>query len=345
MKLTHGWDMKIITPLVLGLFLPTLLLFTGCASSRPGYAYEHVENIRRDVGKVEAAQWAEKVRPYAAMSELAYQGVPPNLKPAAELKLAQNNEVRHVRQVILREELKLAGWQLLNHCDDTTTNENSEGLHFYIWKNQSLPQPRLVVAFRGTESWDWSDWRSNFRWLLPFFRSNDQYNQARKLVFEYLQTNTLASDTNLMIITTGHSLGAGLAQAIFYTSYAPDAQPVTQCYAFDPSPVTGALQLGTFAQRSVARAARNQMQAAMAGDKVKGESSIAHYNFGIARVYERGEILAIARYATAQFFPLFPVVSEVRFNFEHSGGLVGQHSMSNLAWSLYKYDLPTTPKP
>jgi hypothetical protein len=326
--------MKSLTRLVICFFLPVLLLASGCVSSKPGYARERVERTRRHLGKVETCQRVGRIRPYALMSELAYQG-------------DRITGERRARQDDFRRHLESAGWRLLtNRTDSSFTNENSPGLHFYVWENRSLPKPHLVVAFRGTEFKDSLDWRANARWLLPFSRRQDQYEQARQDVFEYLQRQLSPPDTNVVIVTTGHSLGAGLAQSIFYSSYSrvPGSR-VTQCYAFDPSPVTGALQLGTGEQRKAARDARQQTQARLAGDKVKGEPSLAHFDFGIVRVYEGGEILAYPRSLLRQFWPLHPLIAELRFDFTDRGHAVGQHAMSVLAESLYTYPACDSPKP
>lgn len=314
---------------VLGLLVLALFLCAGCVASKPGYAYERVERTRRAVGKAETFQWVERIRPYALMSELAY----------------QSDKVvctRLARQVKFRHYLESAGWQLLtNRNDPTVADENSPGLHFYIWENRSLPQPQIVIAFRGTESKDCLDWKANTRWMRPCSRRHDQYEQARQYVFEYLRNRPASTDTNVLIVTTGHSLGAGLAQTVFYSSFAePSGCQVTECYAFNPSPVTGALQFGTRGERQSARTSRNQTQAAMAGDKVKGESCLGHFDFGIVRIYEQGEILAYPRSWLRLVWPLHPLLTELKFNFKTRGNVVGQHAMSDLAESLYQIDQP-----
>ena len=77
---------------------------------------------------------------------------------------------------------------------------------------------------------------------------------------------------SIKLVSTGHSLGGGLAQQFAYAHCVDARVPrVSKVYAFDPSPVTGFF--------SVKRAVRN----------------INRKHLRIDRIYERGEILAIVR--------------------------------------------------
>lgn len=89
--------------------------------------------------------------------------------------------------------------------------------------------------------------------------------------------------------------------------------PVTQVYAFDPSPVTGFYSVDTETRDSNKK------------------------NLLIDRIYERGEIVAILRSFTSFFYP--PSSSEatiraVRYNLFDAPGPFSDHSMTPLACGL-----------
>lgn len=323
-----GW--RRVWPAALLTILGTVgsLGVTGCTTPRRALAMERVEHSKRRLNAEETSRWVSTVLPYAYMSELAYQSN----------RFNRFNGERARRQGVLNNELAMAGWlRMTNRTDPSFLDPESPGLHFDVWENWTLPQPQVVVAFRGTEANDRLDWAANSRWALPFHRKHDQYEQSRQAVFEILGRMQIAARSNVLLITTGHSLGAGLSQGLFYSSYLPESPyRATQCYAFDPSPVTGALQYGTRQQRVAARAARNATQKRMAGDRIPGQSCLLHHQFGIVRAYEHGEVLHFLRWPLRQVFPLHPLITELRLNFEERGNPLNQHSMSGLAWDLYR---------
>jgi pimeloyl-ACP methyl ester carboxylesterase len=89
------------------------------------------------------------------------------------------------------------------------------------------------------------------------------------------QTMPAARWTQLAIVSTGHSLGGGLAQQFAYSLPLDSVKHVKQVYAFDPSPVTGFY--------SVQKRLRDENKKDLLID----------------RIYERGEILAIVRSLTS----------------------------------------------
>lgn len=128
------------------------------------------------------------------------------------------------------------------------------------------------------------------------------------------ERNRLGRPIPATLYSTGHSLGGGLAQQFAYAL--PDMQGVPriqQVYAFDPSPVTGFF--------SVEKRLRDTNR--------KG--------LEIDRIYERGEILAIARSLTSLFWKpsaKAPAIRGVRYNLFYTCNPVAGHSMKMLAGKL-----------
>jgi len=203
------------------------------------------------------------------------------------------------------------------------------GLYMEVWEKTVSP-PIVAVVFRGTEFFSWSDWMSNFRWfswLLRFLPTySDQYTvvaqDTGKEVLDDLKTrieNGRDHYKNVRIITTGHSLGGGLAQHLAYAL--PEIQSsdgstlprVSNVYAFDPSPVTG-----WYSVKSKVRT-----------PNAKG--------LKIDRIFEHGEILAYARLLLSYVNPPAakdPAVREIRYNFVQSINPFSSHSMRLIACAL-----------
>ena len=117
------------------------------------------------------------------------------------------------------------------------------------------------MVFEGTNFTDLPDWQANLRWFLRFIPGyEDQYTITAKAVaqefHDYLYAHpdryqisdnvTALKDATgdpIRIVSTGHSLGGGLAQHFAYnfkqSSAAATGPRVAAVYAFDPSPVTG----------------------------------------------------------------------------------------------------------
>ena len=200
------------------------------------------------------------------------------------------------------------------------------GLYVEVWEKDSSP-PVVAVVFRGTETTSWKDWVSNFRWLLrfiPFYP--DQYTVVAQTVGKEVldDLNRKIADgkeqyKEIRIITTGHSLGGGLAQHLAYSlpqTSSPDGKllpRVSNVYGFDPSPVTGWYSVG------------RQLRTANA----KG--------LEIDRVFEHGEILAYLRLVLRYINPpnvSDPSIREIRYNFVDSINPFSSHSMRLIACKL-----------
>jgi len=182
---------------------------------------------------------------------------------------------------------------------------NLPGLHFGIWYERA--SNTVIVAFRGTRFTSFADWYANLRWITRFVPGvNDHYVQAGALVgpmVAHLKDQYQATS----VITTGHSLGGGIAQHVAYLS--PDIGLV---HAFASTPVTGFHSI---------------------------EPDIREHNSKgllIVRSFEHGEILAYLRFFLRRLVSLSeenPRIIELRFNCS-SLLAISEHSMKNMATYL-----------
>lgn len=173
----------------------------------------------------------------------------------------------------------------------------------------------VSIAFRGTVGLSGGDWFSNLsRFGSPY---DDYYHQLQRNVDAIIrQIQNLdcyrRAGRKPQIVSTGHSLGGGLAQfvALATRSHGPR---IAKVIAFDPSPVTGA--------HLVANGLRNE--------NVRG--------LVIDRVYESGEVLSYAR-GLVQEYPQAssrcnPQVRTVEVKAAR-GTAIGLHGVTLLATNL-----------
>jgi hypothetical protein len=218
-------------------------------------------------------------------------------------------EVYGVNEDLTKRAMAL-GWTSCESCR-TIENQTKSGLRFRTWLKTRADGSRLAaVAFRGTRAGEVDDLKSNIRWvtrLIPGWE--DEYDVVQKLFPGLLAEIDRVIGHDGEIVTTGHSLGGGLAQQAGYLD-----RRVSRVYAFDPSPVTGYYDLDRKARREACIDKR------------------------IYRIYEHGEILAYLRLLLKGFYPVAdrdPEIVELRFNLTH-GNFITQHSMADLAKALDK---------
>jgi hypothetical protein len=215
--------------------------------------------------------------------------------------------------------LQAAGWRLWSDFPDAELLEKLSATHLRleIWEKQH--PPTIAVTFGGTVFNNEADWRANLRWFIPAHR--DEYTDvvqtfapafARKLG-QRLQLSPNPVPADAILLSTGHSLGGGLAQQFAYSLPPESPKRVTKVYAFDPSPVTGFY--------SVASRLRNHNKRGLLID----------------RIYERGEVLALLRSLTS--FVIKPTarnaeIRGVRYALWRAWNPIGAHSIAALAAKL-----------
>ena len=284
-----------------------VLMLASCVNSRVKIAKEAPARQR---------QWAEVCRASAMLAFAVYHPAEsiPAKKKVKEHKLAE----------VFRQDLAREGWQrAMAHGDPQDRDgipssqwTEGQGLYFEIWSNHKSQPAQHIIAFRGTNFGQLSDWANNFRWFrrINTLRKPDQYDTARELCRVWLEKNVPRGSRD-RIITTGHSLGGGLAQYIFYSR----APQIDQAIVFDPSPVTG------FHDREI------QAGAAAAVDMEYRPSFVS---YRIIRAYEDGEILQYVRNAFDPFVPDDPLIKHIEFKSKHRSNTISQHSMSMLATTI-----------
>jgi hypothetical protein len=202
------------------------------------------------------------------------------------------------------------------------------GLNVEVWETDT--PPTVSVVFEGTNFWSKADWASNLRWFAARFVPGyvDQYTLVsrevgKEFVDEFVRRKPRGDVVR--IISTGHSLGGGLAQHFAYSlptaaSNATAVPRVARVYAFDPSPVTGWFSVG--------KAVRERNANGLVID----------------RVFEHGEALAYLRLIQSYVMPPSvrnPAVREIRYNFVRTLNPIRSHSMHQLACDLVQAALAT----
>lgn len=192
----------------------------------------------------------------------------------------------------------------INTCKYKNTSDI--GLEYEVWVNQSLKE--TLISFRGTDFSELEDWKSNLRWFISS-KEDDQYDFVGEVTPKIIQ-DIKSKFNNMSFVTTGHSLGGGLAQRAAYSS-----KDVKLVYAFDPSMVTGFFDVFSIIDFLVY-------------DERK--------EVNIYRSFEHGEVLAYPRWVMKILFPISnknPRIAELRFNYI-KGDLIAQHSIRELATEL-----------
>jgi len=269
----------------------------------PLYAYrrnfEH--RTKQSMKADEVAQYAAAVLPYAMLSAVVYCDDIFHRQEVSGSQQLADSECNGGFKAVDH------GWTRLHTYASDQGGKPTDlpagpewlGLRFAVFYRVEGDAVRVGVAFRGTDFKSLADWHSNLRWFLP---GRDQYDQVASMVDGVIKTtkDTIEQQlgrkvTQWHIVSTGHSLGGGLAQLFAYRSNEVEAAVV-----FDPSPVTAYY--------------------ACVDDQV------VHCNVPVWRIYEKGEVLAYVRSFIRLFYSLSENVNEIEFDLL-GGNIVANHSM------------------
>ena len=304
------------------------VLFGGCASMSqdPDVVLVREPGNRTYNSPVPVMEMAKSQWEYAVLSENVYFAplkgrVADTGEPTTEVRKYQTAAPEEYARSCTPDSvdpLPLPGWTRWSGFPSRELWQEARevGLFVEVWEKASSP-PVVAVVFRGTEFTSIEDWISNLRWFLrfvPFYP--DQYTVvAQRVGKEVIHRLAQRADRQeLRLVTTGHSLGGGLAQHLAYSL--PIGGPrVSHVYAFDPSPVTGWSAVGHELRRANAE------------------------GLEIDRVFEHGEILAYVRLLLSYVNPpsaADPAIREIRYNFIESVNPLKRHSIRFLACALIK---------
>ncbi len=120
------------------------------------------------------------------------------------------------------------GWgNITNEITGEDIPASNTGLLYQVWKKDDL----IALAIRGTVG-KVRVVLSNAHWINRFLPFDDQYKELRRILPPVLES-IRESYPDHEIISTGHSLGGGLAQ---FANYQTDA--IKRTFVFNSSPVT-----------------------------------------------------------------------------------------------------------
>lgn len=257
--------------------------------------------------------YARATAPFAAMSELAYKD---------KEDLDKTKPAERLQRIACRGFLENSGWKLEpDFCE--SIDEGKSGLQYVAWMNRTLTPNLLCVAFRGTEFLEeGKDMVANLHPLLGRLPGYDQYEHIEHSVLPAFERKygKRIRDGDLVVITTGHSLGGGLAQNFMYQCHGK----VFQAYVFDPSPVTAFTDLDEKSKEAFTELLPNE----------------GFPDAQIVRVNQAGEILEPMRSVGSRFTYYTNQIDRITFDVSEYPGLFrrqaafSRHSISGLAIGL-----------
>jgi hypothetical protein len=331
----------------LGTVVMVFLLGNTCAWGNsediPGRPHLRVAN--RDVAEPAPEtikRIVNKVRVYALMSELTYrnysggQPLTDQVRPEPGEK-AQNLRDRQERarrwgqlDASLRKEWDFRGNNKVRCGSDDAKeierDKKQEYLEFDIWVNKMTVPPQVVVALRGTDN-------DGDKEGHPGPRSEDLYAMLHDgIVKEKIVNACVFAGPGAVVSTTGHELGGGLAQHLFYASQAWSANNVKTAIVFEPSPTMAWDRFGTVEERSKAAYNYKATLAATMRHWKYPEVMAGEWGFGTIRINEG---FSFTSSFVRQSEPEDPFMAALNFDFVNE--YVSQHNMSDLAYNLYYF--------
>lgn len=190
---------------------------------------------------------------------------------------------------------------------DRVGNIQDNKLGIEVWKNSEYKL--VAIVFRGTVK-GINSWIANLHWIIRWLPIRDQYDEIREIVPLIISELNELLTQGYQIISTGHSLGGGLAQHANYLN-----ESIKNSFVFNSSPVTGWSDV----------------------DPEEREKNVTGSR--IYRMYERGEILHNLRFFINISYLMNPKPNQDPFFVEHRlnlmrTGAVTSHGIQPLAYGL-----------
>lgn len=228
--------------LVVPFVLATLVSITGCASVHQS----RDDTYRREDGGV-LKYWKPVEEAAAEHLPFAWAAVSAYLHEA-DGKDITITEACPEPHAYLQKEWEL--WEELPRVGRNSTPKSDleqqlkdAHLRVEVWSNAGAKT--VVVAFGGTASL--KDMGANARWFLPFGAPDAYVTLTKVFTPAFIAAYKARASrpegawlNSARVISTGHSLGGGLAQRFVYSIDPASGVPrVKDVYAFNPSPVSG----------------------------------------------------------------------------------------------------------
>lgn len=300
--------------------LVTSVALGGCAV----HPSQDPDTVRFRSGEVDeqvpAAGVTAHYVPYAIMAAEAYRDVDPKAGFNKRLIIGKIEYDARTAAGVARwmKDWRFEGGQMGPLCRDGGTDCDGpltlRGLEYQIWTHRrrdgSCDEAALV--FRGTDSSSFSDWMSNFHWVVRLSPAYDQYEQVQSRVQAIIddRVKPLCPGKGTRIVAVGHSLGGGLAQQAAFMS-----RDIRHVYAFNPSFVAGSTDVHSHTEET-------------------------RFGLKIDRIYEHGEILAYPRFVwrmIQQPTPCDPQIRTIRVNGLH-GSMLDQHRIRAYVGALVRFN-------
>lgn len=286
----------LVIPLIMSLAGCTHLAIEDCGGEVLGDNKPRIRSSHFRMFLADLPAASDRFLSYAAMSSLAYAEDQDCGTPLEKRKVSPQDREK------LEQILNVKGWKEVRDPRWIPVCEDDVGLYLRVWERTTDTKKEVTIAFRGT--WGFKDWvYGNAHWFTRFLPMDDQYSRARASVKKVFQHYADQTKEPPHYVTTGHSLGGGLAQHILYSN----PKRVVQAITFDPSSVTG------FADQTV----DNQIAGCSC------DASVTDGEPRIYRVYDAYEILSNLRIFHKIFFPPERHVQEVRFPNDRSHSMIG----------------------